>query len=157
MDAVVDGQAGLRPVLTVAGVLTWLATAAAGLLLLAATAEAARAPTPGELRAIRKATMRDCKTDQHAWRNHSCKWEGHVRVSTINPHYAWADASGPWYDNSGVLRRPSVKGQRWRSVWVWGGSAQSCAQIRRQVPRRVVHEFGVVAVSSEDWSTLVRC
>jgi hypothetical protein len=153
----IDGQASLGRVGMVARVLPFLATAAISLLLLATAAEAARAPTPGELRAIRKATMRDCKTDQHAWRNHSCKWKGHVRVSTVNRHYAWASASGPWYDNSGVLRRPSLKGQRWRSVWVWGGSAQTCADWRRHVPRRVVHEFGVVAVSSEDWSTPIRC
>lgn len=153
----IDGQAGLGRAVTVARVLPFLATAAISFLLLATAAEAARAPTPGELRTIRKATIRDCRTDQHAWRNHSCKWEGHVRVSTVNPRYAWASAYGPDYDNSGILRRPGLKGQRWRSVVVQGGGVADCSYWERSVPRPVLRDLGVTAVSSDDWSTPIRC
>jgi hypothetical protein len=105
------------------------------------TAFASRPPTGGELRAIRRAAMRDCRPQE--FDGHKCEWRGHVRVSTINSRYAWASVYGPQYDDSGVLRRPNHHSRRWKMIRVIGGGIQSCAYWRSVVPPRVVSEFKI--------------
>jgi hypothetical protein len=67
----------------------------------------------------------------------------HVRVSSVSARYAWAQASGPNYDNSGILRRPGVHGQKWKMIVVAGGGIQPCSYWYKKVPRRVVKDLKV--------------
>lgn len=119
-----------------------LAIAAVLTLAFAIDAGASRAPGRAEYRAIRHAAMRDCNRHQDV-PGYDCRWRGGVKISTIDPRYAWASVAGPAYDNSGILRRPSRRSQRWHMVRVVGGGAQSCAHWYAKAPRPVVHEFRV--------------
>lgn len=108
----------------------------------------ARLPRPAELKAIRRGAMRDCRPQEAT--GHKCKWLGHVKVSTIDSRYAWAEVSGPSYDNSGVLRRSVRHPRRWKMIRVVGGGIQPCSYWRRAVPPRVVSEFGIEGFTEGD-------
>ncbi|HEX5594138.1 MAG TPA: hypothetical protein VFX35_12420 [Solirubrobacterales bacterium] len=109
---------------------------------------AARPPTPGEKKAIRRAAMRACRPQEV--RQYKCKWRGHVMVSTINSRYAWAEVMGPQYDASGVLRRGKRHPGRWKSIRVVGGGIQPCSYWRSVVPPRVVTEFHIEGFTEGD-------
>jgi hypothetical protein len=112
----------------------------------------ARPPTPAEKKAIRRAAMRACRPQEVD--QYRCKWLGQVKVSTINPRYAWAEVRGPQYDSSGVLRRGKRHPGRWKLIHAVGGGAQSCEFWRRDVPARVVTEFHIEGFTegSEDFT-----
>jgi hypothetical protein len=110
----------------------------------------ARAPTPAEKKAIRRAAMRACRPQE--FDQYKCKWLGHVKVSTINPRYAWAEVSGPQTDGSGVLRRGKRHPGRWKLIRAVGGGIQSCSYWRSVVPRRVVTEFHIEGFTEGDES-----
>jgi hypothetical protein len=105
-------------------------------------AEASRAPEQVELKAIRRAAMIDCNRHQNV-PGYDCRWRGDVKISTIDPRYAWAEVMGPAYDHSGILRRRSKHAQRWRVVRVVGGGIQPCSYWYAKAPRAVVREFGL--------------
>lgn len=70
---------------------------------------ASRRTTPREWEAIKAAAMRGCRKEQPVPADYgTCRWRGRVLVSTANRRYAWASVTGPSYDNSGVLRRPTM-------------------------------------------------
>lgn len=109
----------------------------------AADADASRKATKKERKAIRKAAMRDCQRTQKTIGDHGCVWRGRVRVSTVDPRYAWANVSGPSYDHSGILRRRNSRSRRWRVIHVVGGGIQPCSSWYRKAPRRVVRDLRV--------------
>lgn len=118
-----------------------LVIAIMSLLVEAAASEGWRRPTADERRAIKTAALRDCRKQESP--RYKCKWGGRVRVSTINRRYAWASVSGPSYDNSGIMRRPSRQSRRWRIIRVVGGGIQPCSYWRKVAPRRVVRDLKV--------------
>ena len=124
-----------------------------GAVLLASlgTAEASRAPSKTERQAIRVAAMRYCQHHQEDPTHPDllCKWEGGIRISTANQHYAWADVAGPQIDGSGILKR--VRGTRdWRMVRTYGGGILSCEYWYQVIPRPVVHDLGVEGFTEGD-------
>lgn len=110
------------------------------LVSIAAPAIASRVPSDHEKRVIRQSMMKDCRRSQDATSRYPCKWGGNVRVSTVNDHYAWASATGPQYDNSGILRHSRGT---WRVVRVVGGGIQPCSYWREKAPAKVVTDLGV--------------
>ncbi len=117
-------------------------------LAAAGSASAVRLPSAGEKRAIRRAAMHNCRPQE--FRVYKCKWRGHVKVSTLNPRYAWAEVSGPQYDSSGVLRRGKRHPGRWKMIRVGGGGIQSCGYWRSVVPPRVVTELRIEGFTEGD-------
>lgn len=113
-------------------------------------ADASRAPTREERKAIKRAAMRNCAPQEAT--GYQCIWRGHVRVSTRDPRYAYARVSGPAYDSSGILRRRHRNSSNWRMVHVVGGGIQSCEQWYRNAPRRVVREFKIRGFTEGDQS-----
>jgi hypothetical protein len=107
-----------------------------------------RRPTPKERRAIKAAALRDCRKQESA--RYKCKWGGRVRVSTVNRRYAWASVSGPSYDNSGILRRPSKQSRRWRMVRIVGGGISPCSYWYKVAPRNVVRDLKVRGYTEGD-------
>jgi hypothetical protein len=112
------------------------------------TAPASRPAGADEKRAIRKAAMGDCRSQEVS--GHKCRWLGHVVVSTVNPRYAWAEVQGPNYDNSGVLRRGKRHPGRWKMIRVIGGGIQSCGYWRAVVPPRVVTDLEIEGFTEGD-------
>jgi hypothetical protein len=108
---------------------------ACGLSLAAAPALASRAPTKGELAAIKRVAMKACKSDAGP-----CRWHG-ARVAN-NPRYAWANVTNEGF--SGVLvRRTSVKPRRFKVVGVQGGGIGDCSYWRKRAPRSVLKDLKV--------------
>lgn len=105
---------------------------------------ASRRATPREWDAIKAAAMRDCRKEQPVPAAYgTCRWRGRVLVSTVNRRYAWASVTGPSYDNSGILRRPTMHSRRWRVIRVVGGGVSPCSRWWRAAPREVVHDLRI--------------
>jgi len=102
---------------------------------------AARKPTKREGRAIKRAALRHCRSQESPGLR--CRWRGRVSVSTVNPRFAWAAVDGPQYDNSGLLKRSSRRARRWRMVRVVGGGIQPCSYWYAVAPRRVVRDLKI--------------
>lgn len=117
------------------------ALALASLVAATVDADASRQPKPAELRAIKRAAMKDCRSHQEP--GYGCKWAGGVRVSTANSRYAWANVNGPNYDNSGLLRRPTTRSRLWRMIRVVGGGIQPCSYWYAVAPRKVIRDLKI--------------
>jgi hypothetical protein len=114
-----------------------LATACVALVG-AVAANADRAPTPNERRAIARATdvPRRCAK---------------IRVSTVATRPKWASVRfkpGPGckpYASDGValLKKKQREGRRPRWRFVTAGSDFECADLHEDVPRRVVEDLGI--------------
>jgi len=119
-------------------------------------ADASRAPTKREHKAIKMAALKYCAPQE--FNGYKCIWKGHVRISTRNSHYAYARVSGPQYDSSGILRRKHKYSRRWKMVRVVGGGIQPCSYWYAKAPRGVVHEFKIRGFTNGDQTfTYHRC
>lgn len=111
---------------------------------------ASRRATPREWEAIKAAAMRGCRKEQPVPADYgTCRWRGRVLVSTANRRYAWASVTGPSYDNSGILRRPTMHSRRWRMIRVVGGGISPCSYWWRATPRAVAHDLRIRGYTEE--------
>ncbi|MCO5315878.1 MAG: hypothetical protein M9938_06935 [Solirubrobacterales bacterium] len=110
-------------------------------LLVASQADAWRKPTKRERKFIKRATMKDCRKQEVS--GYRCDWLGGIKVSTVNRRFAWARASGPNFDNSGLLRRRGPKARRWHMLRITGGGIQPCSYWYAKAPRRVVRDLEI--------------
>lgn len=139
-----------REILTVSnrpslGFVALAALIGAGLILtsLSAVVDASRAPTKKERKWIRKASMKHCRNTQPPIGIYGCEWQGGIRVSTVNPRYAWANSVGTSHSTSGILRRKGKRAKYWRVIVTEGGGILSCSHWYRKAPRRVVRDLRV--------------
>jgi hypothetical protein len=116
---------------------------------------AARPPTARERRTIKVAAMRDCRRKQGDI--YPCKWRGGVTVSTTNRRYAWANVSGPSYNHSGILKRRTPRGNRWRVLRVVGGGIQPCSYWYEVAPPAVVSDLKVRGFTEGEGFEYRRC
>jgi hypothetical protein len=108
-----------------------LAMVVAGL----STAEAARQPSPPEAKAIKRAALRACSG--HGPPGSSCEFNG-ARVSTRDPHFAWANVTTDGFSAT-LLHRPTKRSTHFHVVAIQGGGiepAQSGASRRRSASWR---------------------
>jgi hypothetical protein len=123
------------------GAATVIAILVAGL----ATAEAARQPPPAEAKAIERAAMRAC--DGHGPPGSSCEYHG-ARVSTRDPHYAWADVTTDGF-SAALLKRPTKRTNHFHVIAIQGGGIETCAKWRKKAPRRVLADLHVVGLHAD--------
>jgi hypothetical protein len=128
----------LKAALGVASVATMLV---AGL----ATAEAARQPTPPEAKAIKRAALRAC--DGHGPPGSTCEFRG-ARVSTRDPHFAWADVTVDGF-SAALLERPTKQSTHFHAVATQGGGIELCSKWRKHAPRRVLADLHVVGLRAD--------
>jgi hypothetical protein len=96
------------------------------------SADAARRPSRAERAAIKRVALKACSAPD-------CRFKG-ARVSTRNPHYAWASVIAEGF--SGVLvKRWSVHSRRFKVIGFQGGGIQSCAYWRKRAPRAVLRDL----------------
>jgi hypothetical protein len=130
--------ANVRKLKTALGTTTVVAALVASL----ATAEAARQPTPPEARAIERAALRAC--DGHGPPGSSCEFHG-ARVSTRDPHFAWADVTTDGFSGA-LLKRPSKGTAHFHVIATQGGGIELCSKWRKQAPKRVLADLHVVGL-----------
>jgi hypothetical protein len=118
------------------------ATGVAILLASLATAEAARQPTPPEAKAIKRAAMRACHG--HGPPGSTCQFHG-ARVSTRDPHYAWADVTTDGF-SAALLKRPRKGGTHFHVIATQGGGSELCSKWRKHAPKRVLADLHVVGL-----------
>jgi hypothetical protein len=100
-------------------------------------AEAARKPSRSEKSAIKRVALKACGSPD-------CRFSG-ARVSTRNPHYAWASVVAEGY--SGVLvKRRSVHSRRFKVIGFQGGGISACSYWRKRAPRAVLRDLHVGGV-----------
>jgi len=121
-----------------------LAVATVGAMLVAslAPAEAARQPTPPEAKAIKRAAMRAC--DGHGPPGSTCEFHG-ARVSTRDPHFAWADVTTDGF-SAALLKRPTKGGTHFHVIAIQGGGIETCSKWRGKAPKRVLADLRVVGL-----------
>jgi hypothetical protein len=121
-----------------------LAVATVGAMLAAslAPAEAARQPTPPEAKAIKRAAMRAC--DGHGPPGSTCEFHG-ARVSTRDPHFAWADVTTDGFSAT-LLKRPTKGGTQFHVIATQGGGIETCSKWRKHAPKRVLADLHVVGL-----------
>lgn len=107
-----------------------------------ATAEAARQPTAPEAQAIERAALRAC--DGHGPPGSTCEFHG-ARVSTRDPHFAWADVTTDGFSGA-LLKRPTKASTHFHVVAIQGGGVELCSKWRRQAPSRVLADLHVVGL-----------
>jgi hypothetical protein len=124
-----------------------LAAAAALTMLVAglSTAEAARRPSPPEAKAIKRASLRACSG--HGPPGSSCEFHG-ARVSTRDPHFAWADVTTDGF-SAALLHRPTNRSTHFHVVAIQGGGIETCAKWRKQAPKRVLADLQVVGLRAD--------
>jgi hypothetical protein len=118
------------------------ATAAATIAVsgMAAEARAERPASPTERRAIQVIALRHCPVGG----GDPCR-RAPVKVSTVDPRYAFGGAIGDGY--SGVLvKRESG---HWRVVAVQGGGLMSCSYWEAAAPVSVIRDLRLDGISSE--------
>jgi hypothetical protein len=114
-----------------------LATAtAAGLT--AEGASGARRASAAERSALRHLIVAACRRGSAP--GAPCRL-GTVRVSTVNPRFAWAESRGGDGFTAALVKRPHRTGGRWRIVAIQGGGIENCSKWERHAPRRVVRDL----------------
>jgi hypothetical protein len=117
-------------------------TVVAVLLASVAPVEAARQPTAPEAHSIERAALRAC--DGHGPPGSSCEFHG-ARVSTRDPHFAWADVTTEGFSGA-LLKRSDKATAHFHVVATQGGGVELCSKWRRQAPRRVLADLHVVGL-----------
>ena len=128
-----------------------LAIVAAGVTFAtaAASATADRRPTKREATAIKRVALKVCRSAPGG-----CEFRK-ARVSTRNARFAWARVIGEGY--SGVLlKRPTKRSRRFRTVGVQGGGIAECSYWRARAPRRVLRDLRVTGLV-DDSGAAVSC
>ncbi|HEY2056000.1 MAG TPA: hypothetical protein VGH14_18855 [Solirubrobacterales bacterium] len=105
-------------------------------------AEAARQPTPPEAKAIKRAALRACHG--HGPSGSSCEFHG-ARVSTRDPHYAWADVTVDGF-SAALLKRPTKRSNHFHAVATQGGGIELCSKWLKFAPKRVLADLHVVGL-----------
>ncbi len=105
-------------------------------------AEAARQPTATEAKAIKRAAMRACSG--HGPPGSSCEFHS-ARVSTRDPHYAWADVTVDGF-SAALLHRPTNRSTHFHVIAIQGGGIETCAKWRRKAPKQVLADLHVVGL-----------
>lgn len=110
---------------------------AAALILAGAhspVADAHRAPSVKERKAIQKVALRHCRSQDRGCRR------ARVMISTVNSRYAFGGAQGMNFYGGALMRR-------WRGTWrvrgSQGGGIQACSSWRRIAPRKVLKDFRI--------------
>ena|SRR5450759_5040506 len=119
--------------------------------LSASTSHAERSPTRSE--------ARDLRTFALAWCHHHsnpqagpCVYGAYdrlavyrTRVSTVDPHFAWADVTTE--ASSGLLvKRPHRYGGHWKVIAIGGGGVSNCSDWYKAVSHRVSADLGLVGL-----------
>ncbi|MBS1676569.1 MAG: hypothetical protein JST08_04200 [Actinobacteria bacterium] len=105
-------------------------------------ADAARQPTAPEAKAIKRAALRACHG--HGPPGSSCRFHG-ARVSTRDPHYAWADVTVDGF-SAALLKRPTKRSTHFHVVAIQGGGIELCSKWRKKAPERVLADLHVVGL-----------
>ncbi|MBS1886535.1 MAG: hypothetical protein JSU06_05025 [Actinobacteria bacterium] len=111
-----------------------------------APADAARAPTATEAKAIKRAALRACHG--HGPPGSSCEFRG-ARVSTRDPHYAWAEVTVDGF-SAALLKRPTKRSTHFHAVATQGGGIELCSHWRKHAPKRVLADLHVVGLRADD-------
>jgi hypothetical protein len=117
-----------------------MATVVAVLVASLASAEAARQPTPPEAKAIKRAALRACQGPPGL----PCEFHG-ARVSTRDPHFAWADVTTDGFSGA-LLKRPTKRATHFHVIAIQGGGIEECSKWRRHAPKRVLADLHVVGL-----------
>jgi hypothetical protein len=121
------------------------ATVIAVLLGSVVPVEAARQPTTSESRAIERAALRAC--DGHGPPGSSCRFHG-ARVSTRDPHFAWADVTTDGFSGA-LLKRPNKSTAHFHVIATQGGGIELCRKWRKQAPNDVLADLHVVGLRGD--------
>jgi hypothetical protein len=116
------------------------ATVVAMLAMSLTAAEAARRPTPPEAKSIKRAALRAC----HGPPGSTCEFRG-ARVSTRDPHFAWADVTNEGF-SAVLLKRPNEATARFHVIATQGGGIEECSKWLRKAPKRVLADLHVVGL-----------
>jgi len=108
-------------------------------------AQAARQPSAPEAKAIERAALRSC--EGHGPPGSSCDFHG-ARVSTRDPHFAWADVTTEGFSGA-LLKRPAKASTHFHVIATQGGGIETCSKWRRQAPRRVLADLHVVGLRGD--------
>jgi hypothetical protein len=121
-----------------------IGTAAVLAVLLASLgpAEAARQPTASEAKSIKRAALRACHG--HGPPGSSCEYHG-ARVSTRDPHFAWAEVTVDGF-SAALLKRPTKRSTHFHAVATQGGGIELCSKWRKHAPERVLADLHVIGL-----------
>jgi hypothetical protein len=99
-------------------------------------AAADREPSKREASAIKRVALKACSSAPGG-----CEFRK-ARVSTRNARFAWARVVGEGF--SGVLlKRPTKRSRRFRTVGIQGGGIATCAYWRARAPRKVLRDLRI--------------
>jgi hypothetical protein len=108
-------------------------------------AQAARQPSATEARAIERAALRAC--DSHGPPGATCQFHG-ARVSTRDPHFAWADVTTEGFSGA-LLQRPSKTDARFHVIAIQGGGIEACSKWRKKAPKRILADLHVLGLRAD--------
>jgi hypothetical protein len=97
-------------------------------------AEAHRRPTAAEKRVLKREALRACNTGDAPG---ECRVRA-VRVSTVNPRYAWVYVVGEGYSGA-LMKRPTRSSLRFKVHASRGGGVPLCSEWK--TPRAVLRDL----------------
>jgi hypothetical protein len=99
-------------------------------------ADAARRATADESRVLRRIALKHCNSGNAPG---ECRVRK-VRVSTVNPRYAWVFVVGEGYSGA-LMKRPTSKSLKFKVHTARGGGVNLCSDWR--APRAVLHDLSL--------------